>query len=160
LTFPFFPICKPGVLRLQFEAISSLGYSENVPLDQNQNVPIGLLVQRCPRTKSSRHNVKDKDIEQLAVEAFKASKKGITFMDVMKKFGISKKRAQRKLKNCYDNETFPSEESILFAPERHKPQLYYHNKRKIETVFHSYYFCICILFHIFHMEAEPACYRC
>jgi len=35
--------------------------------------------------------------------------------------------------------------------------------RKIETVFHSYYFCIRILFHIFHigdnMDGEPACYR-
>jgi hypothetical protein len=97
----------------------------NVPLDSDQNVPLGLLVQYYPGTPPSRHNIKTNDIKQLAVEVFKSSKKGITFKEVMEGFGISKKRAQRKLKDCCDNMSYPSGERVLFAPEKHKPQQYY-----------------------------------
>jgi hypothetical protein len=96
----------------------------NVPIDSNQNVPLGLLGQCGANTMRSRRKIKSKEVEQLAVEIFNNSKKGITYKDIMT-LGASKKRAQRKLKLCCENGYFPSEKKILFAPEKHRPQQYY-----------------------------------
>jgi hypothetical protein len=91
---------------------------KSVPVKLDQIVPIGLLDQQ-------RKNISSKEIEDLAVEKFRKSKKGITFLDVREKFRINKKRAQRKLKNCCEKDPFPSEKKVLFTPEKHKPQQYY-----------------------------------
>jgi hypothetical protein len=103
-----------------------LGYSTvSAPLDSNQNVPLGLLPRSNSTHLPSRRSIKSKDVENLAIEIFRRSKKGITFGNVIEVFGVSKKRAQRKLKDCSQNDGFPSEKRVLFAPERHKPQHYY-----------------------------------
>jgi hypothetical protein len=74
---------------------------KNVPVESVQIVPIGLLAQ-C------RKNISSKEIEDLAVERFRKSKKGITFLDIREKFGINKKRAQRKLSYCCESDPFRS----------------------------------------------------
>ena len=79
---------------------------KSVPVKLDQIVPIGLLDQQ-------RKNISSKEIEDLAVEKFRKSKKGITFLDVREKFRINKKRAQRKLKNCCEKDPFPSEKKVL-----------------------------------------------
>ena len=79
---------------------------KNVPVESVQIVPIGLFAQ-C------RKNISSKKIEALAIETFKKSKKGITFVDLREKFGISKRRARRKLKGCCEKDPFPSEKKVL-----------------------------------------------
>lgn len=96
-----------------------MGHSDgNVPVDSDQNVPLGLLVQHCPGTLPSRRDIKTKDIEQLAIEVFKNRKKGITFKEMMGRFGVSEMQSQSRLKRCCQS-------GVLFAPEKHKPQQYY-----------------------------------
>jgi hypothetical protein len=96
--------------------------SDNVPISSNRNVPIELIDPLLP----IRWNIKSKVVQDLAVEKFTKSKEGITFTDLRDKFGISKPRAQRKLKSCY-------ERKVLFAPARHKPQQYYPKCLKAEV---------------------------
>jgi hypothetical protein len=76
--------------------VNYLESSENVPIHSEQNVPFGLLVPCLPR----RNNIRNKEVEHLAVKKFTECKKGITFKDLILKFGISKKQSQRKLKEC------------------------------------------------------------
>ena len=100
---------------------------KNVPVESVQIVPIGLFAQ-C------RKNISSKKIEALAIEKFKKSKKGITFVDLREKFGISKRRAQRKLKNCCEKDPFLSKKKVLFTPEKHKPQRYYPKCLKADVI--------------------------
>src|SRR5437867_8725731 len=100
---------------------------KSVPVELDQIVRIGLLDQR-------RKNISSKEIEDLAVERFRKSKKGITFVDLREKFGISKRRAQRKLKGCCEKDPFPSEKKVLFTPEKHKPQRYYPKCLKADVI--------------------------
>jgi hypothetical protein len=100
---------------------------KSVPVELDQIVRIGLLDQR-------RKNISSKEIEDLALEKFKKSKKGITFLDLREKFGINKKQAQRKLKNCCEKDPFPSEKKVLFTPEKHKPQRYYPKCLKTDVI--------------------------
>jgi hypothetical protein len=101
--------------------------SENVPIDSEQNVPFGLLVPRLPR----RNNIRNKDVEHLAVVKFTKCKKGITFEDLTLKFGISKKQSQRKLKEC-------RKRKALFTPEKHKPQEFYPTSLKADVIEYLY----------------------
>lgn len=48
---------------------------------------------------SHQRRITAKDIEELAADAFDKSKRWITFEDVRNEFGVSKQKAQRKLKN-------------------------------------------------------------
>ena len=105
----------------------------NVPLGSNRNVPLDLLVPCSSPIRPSRSNIKSKEVEQLATEKFNGSKKGITFRDMTEVFHVPKKRAQRKLKNCCETESFPSKEKILFAPEKRRPQQYYPKCLKAEV---------------------------
>jgi hypothetical protein len=100
---------------------------KSVPVELDQIVPVGLLDHRGK-------NISSKEIKNLAVEKFKKSKKGITFVDLREKFGINKSRAQRKLKNCCEKDRFPSEKKVLFAPENHKPQRYYPKCLKADVI--------------------------
>jgi hypothetical protein len=100
---------------------------KSVPVELDQIVPIDLLDQR-------RKNISSKKIEDLAVERFRKSKKGITFLDIREKFGINKRRAQRKLKNCCERVPFPSKKKVLFTPEKHKPQRYYPKCLKTDVI--------------------------
>jgi hypothetical protein len=69
-----------------------------------------------------------KDIEELAVEAFDKGKRWITFEDVRDHFGISKQKAQRKLKS-YNG-------IVVFAPGNYKPKRYYPAKMKAKVMEH------------------------
>jgi hypothetical protein len=95
--------------------------SDNVPIEPYHNVPIELLVPLRP----PRRNITSKEIEDLAPEKFKNTKEGIGFRDLTDKFGVSKQRAQRKLKVCCENHYFGSKKKVLFTPEQRKPQRYY-----------------------------------
>ena len=101
--------------------------SENVPIDSEQNVPFGLLVPCLPR----RNNIRNKEVEHLAVKKFTQCKKGITFVDLITKFGISKKQSQRKLKECRKCKA-------LFTPEKHKPQEFYPDSLRADVIAHLY----------------------
>jgi hypothetical protein len=97
--------------------------SENVPIDSEQNVPFGLLVPCVAR----RNNIRNKEVEHLAVVKFTECKKGITFEDLTLKFGISKKQSQRKLKEC-------RKRKALFTPEKHKPQEFYPTSLRADVI--------------------------
>jgi hypothetical protein len=96
---------------------------KSVPVELDQIVPVSLLDHRGK-------NISSKEIEDLAVEKFKKSKKGITFLDLIAKFGISKRSAQRKLKDC-------RKRGILFSPEKHKPQKFYPICLRAEVTEHT-----------------------
>jgi hypothetical protein len=97
---------------------------KSVPVELDQIVPVSLLDHRGK-------NISSKEIEDLAVEKFKKSKKGITFLDLISKFSISKRSAQRKLKDC-------RKRGILFTPEKHKPQKFYPICLRAEVTEHFY----------------------
>ena len=105
---------KEGAIKKR--ATSSLDNSENnVPIDSQEDVLIATSV----RSRCLRHSViTSKDVQALAIKKFKGSKKGITFNDLIAQFSISKRSAQRKLKDC-------RKRGILFSPEKHKPQKFY-----------------------------------
>jgi hypothetical protein len=100
---------------------------ENVPIHSEQNVPFGLLVPCLPR----RNNIRNKEVEHLAIVKFTECKKGITFEDLTLKFGISKKQSQRKLKEC-------RKRKALFTPEKHKPQAFYPTSLRADVIEYLY----------------------
>ncbi len=101
--------------------------SENVPIDDSQNVPLDLLVPCLPR----RNNIRNKEVEHFAVRKFTECKKGITFQDLTLKFGISKNQSQRKLKEC-------RKRKALFTPEKHKPQEFYPTSLRADVIEYLY----------------------
>ncbi|MDQ6667513.1 MAG: hypothetical protein M3Y53_04705, partial [Thermoproteota archaeon] len=103
--------------------------SDNVPIDAQQNVPIELLA----RLQVRRVRISSKAIQDLAVEKFEKCKEGMTFRDLRDTFGITQRRAQRKLKNLCENDSFRSEKKVLFVPEQRKPQQYYPKCLKAEV---------------------------
>lgn len=118
---------KEGVIEKRIT--SSLDNSENnVPVDPQEDVPIAASV----RSRRLSHSViTSKDVKALAFKEFKGSKKGITFNDLITKFEISKKRAQRKLKDCHKG-------GILFTPEKRKPQKFYPTCLRAEVIEYLY----------------------
>jgi len=118
---------KEGVIEKR--ATSSLDNSENnVPVDPQEDVPIATSV----RSRRLSHSViTSKDVQALAFKEFKGSKKGLTFNDLITKFEISKKRAQRKLKDCHKG-------GILFTPEKRKPQKFYPTCLRAEVIEYLY----------------------
>jgi len=72
--------------------------------------------------------IQSKDLENLAIGKYKINKKGITFIDLIKKFGVSKNKAQRKLKNG-------KKSGLLFTLDnRSKPQQYFPSCIKAEII--------------------------
>jgi hypothetical protein len=86
---------------------------QNVLIKSVDNVPVAELVH-------SRNNITSDEIRNLSIEIFNQSKQGTTFNDLVSKYNITKRRAQRKLKEC-------CRRKVLFVPEfeNHKPQRYY-----------------------------------
>jgi hypothetical protein len=118
---------KEGVIEKR--ATSSLDNSENnVQIDSQEDVPIAISV----RSRCLRHSViTSKDVQALAIKKFKGSKKGITFNDLIAQFSISKRSAQRKLKDC-------RKYGLLFSPEKHKPQEFYPTCFRAEVIEYLY----------------------
>jgi hypothetical protein len=118
---------KEGVIEKRIT--SSLDNSENnVPVDHQEDVPIATSVRSI---RLSHSVITSKDVQALAFKEFKGSKKGITFNDLITKFEISKKRAQRKLKDCHKG-------GILFTPEKRKPQKFYPTCLRAEVIEYLY----------------------
>jgi hypothetical protein len=114
---------KEGTIKKR--ATSSLDNSENnVPIDSQEDVLIATSV----RSRPLRHSViTSKDVQALAIKKFKGRKKGITFNDLIAQFSISKRSAQRKLKDC-------RKRGILFSLEKHKPQEFYPTCSRAEVI--------------------------
>jgi hypothetical protein len=90
--------------------------SVNVPIKKNRNAPLGLLGQQYHRKRKYR---KSTDVEELAMEKYKQTGKGITFADLLNKGLVKRKsHAQNTLKRCLQR-------GVLFTLENHKPQQYY-----------------------------------
>jgi len=85
------------------------------------------------RLQGRRVRISSKAIQDLAVEKFKKCKEGMTFRDLRDTFGITQRRAQRKLKNLCENYSFRSEKKVIFVPEQRKPQQYYPKCLKAEV---------------------------
>jgi hypothetical protein len=95
---------------------------ENAPIGSVVNVPVGESVHR-------RKNITSQEIRKLSAERFNQFKHGTTFNDLISTFNITKKRAQRKLKNCCTLK-------VLFVPEfeNHKPQRYYPSSLRADVL--------------------------
>lgn len=90
--------------------------SINVPVEKNRNAPLALLGQQ---NQGKRRYTKSTDIEELAIEKYKQTGKGITFADLLNKGLVKhKSHAQNTLKRCLQR-------GVLFTPENYKPQQYY-----------------------------------
>ena len=99
--------------------------SKIVPIQSEHIVPNEQLVHILP----FRKRISKTEIERLAVEKYKRCGKGITFMDIVNKFGCSKTKAQRILKDCCSKRVHNAGSRpapILFRLlKRTKPQQYF-----------------------------------
>lgn len=99
--------------------------SKNVPIRSEHIVPNEQLVHISP----SRKRISKTEIERLAIEKYKRCGKGLSFSDIVNKFGSSKTKAQRILKDCCYKRLDTAgcrPTAILFRlPKRTKPQLYF-----------------------------------
>jgi hypothetical protein len=95
---------------------------QNVPLESSKNVLVAKSVH-------SHSNIPSDEIQDLSVDQFARSRNGVTFNDLIARYNISKKRAQRKLKEC-------CRQRLLFVPESedHKPQRYYPTCLKADVI--------------------------
>src|SRR4051812_37582444 len=79
---------------------------KNVPLSLLKNVPNGDLA----HTSKQRKYVKGHQVKELAEKRYSENGMGITFEDIRARFGVSKSKAQRKLKHFVG-------ERLLFTAE-------------------------------------------
>lgn len=99
--------------------------TDNVPIQNDAIVPTDELghtfmyPKRIPKMK----------VEELAIKKYRTCVKGIDFSDVVTKFGCSKTKAQRILKDCCQRrmgKDLTLHTPILFrSPRRTSPQQYY-----------------------------------
>ena len=105
---------------------NNLSKIENRPIDVFENRPIEQLDHGYGPGKCIPPDL----LEELAVEIFKKNGKGITIKDVIKRFRIHKKKAQRRLKNAIKGKE--DKQGILFTLDRKSPQQYYPTILKAE----------------------------
>ena len=112
---------------------NNLPLAKNRPIDVIENRLIGQLVHSYGRGK----NIRDNELEDLALKIYLTNGRGITFSDIVKVFGCSKPKAQLRLKNACKEKIDKNgkKSSLLFTldNERTHPQQYYPscNKAKI-----------------------------
>ena len=94
-------------------------HNQNDPNAINQNRPIDNLDHSYRTGKWIPDNL----LEELALEMYKKHGKGITIKDVMQRFNIHKKKAQRRLKNAIKEKE--DKQGILFTLDRKSPQQYF-----------------------------------
>jgi hypothetical protein len=103
----------------------NLPLAENRPIDVLENRPSKQLVHSYGRGK----RIPDRELQELALKKYEINGRGITFTDVINKFGCSKPKAQRKLKNAYikKGDKKGKKGTILFTldNERTIPQQYF-----------------------------------
>ena len=77
------------------------------------------------------------DLENLAVEKYHKNGKGITFVDLIERFGCSKDKAQRRLKNaCIEHVKDGKKSSVLFRLDNNRtiPQQYFPSSIKAKVI--------------------------
>ena len=97
--------------------------SKNVPIRSGRIVPKDELA----RTSILSKRISKKKIEELAIQKYRTCGQGIDFVDVMK-FGCSKTKAQRILKDCSQQRIGHGSGHAPFlfrSPKRTSPQRYY-----------------------------------
>jgi hypothetical protein len=75
---------------------------ESVPLGREGNVP---LVQ-VGHALSLHGNLRKQSIEQYAIQKYRATGNGITFVDIEHSFSVKKSKAQRSLKHFHRRRVF------------------------------------------------------
>jgi hypothetical protein len=122
--------------------INNLSKVESRPIDVIENRPIEQLV----RSHQLKKRISGNELQEFAKKKYLINGQGITFPNLIKEFGCSKKQAQRRLKNgCKEKiDKDGKKSSILFTldNERTIPQQYFpsciratiiENKRKREN---------------------------
>lgn len=113
----------------------------NVPINKNNNVPILELVHSIP----TRKRTSKKNVEDIAVDKWNNCGEGIDYKDLIKKFGLSKPKAQRILKDSCNKRIDKAGEKrpqILFRADpmvfptlkRTNPQKYFPNCIKADII--------------------------
>ena len=107
---------------------------KNIPIGSSRNIPL-VSIEHCRRKgigsdggNRRRRYTKAEEINELSVDKYIRSHKGITYNDLIRA-GIAshKLQAQLALKRC-------KKKDILFTPENHKPQHYYPSSLKSEIL--------------------------
>ena len=93
--------------------------SRDIPIQYESSTPLGTLGPIIPRSTA----VRSESIKRFAISLFDSSKTGITVSLLKKEFHINKEHARRIIKRCCNND-------VLFAPENHKPQIYFPVERR------------------------------
>lgn len=102
--------------------------NQNVPIGSDQNAPLLLLGPYYSRHKPKRRYTKAQKIEELAIDRYKSTRKGITYQDLIRSgLSHSQKHAQNALKRSL-------QKCIIFTIEQHKPQQYYATCIKSEII--------------------------
>jgi hypothetical protein len=100
-------------------------FKRNAPITTGENVPLSELGHSSCRR---REYIRKRKIEELAIEKYKTTGKGIAFTDVTREFTCSKK-AQRILKDCCNeaiSKTGYRSQPLLFRSfNRTSPQQYF-----------------------------------
>ena len=105
--------------------------SKNVPIRSGRIVPKDELA----RTSILSKRISKKKIEELAIQKYRTCGQGIDFVDVMK-FGCSKTKAQRILKDCCQRSIGHGSGHAPFlfrSPKRTSPQRYYPSVRELTS---------------------------
>ena len=105
-------------------------HNKNQPTQGKENRPFDELDHRYGPCKSIPDNL----LEDLALENYRKNGKGTTIKDVMHRFGIHKKKAQRRLK--YAIKEKEDKQEILFTLDRKSPQQYYPTRLKPQIIEH------------------------
>jgi hypothetical protein len=106
--------------------------SKNVPIRSGRIVPNDELA----RTSILSKRISKKKIEELAIQKYRTCGQGIDFVDVMK-FGCSKTKAQRILKDCCQQRIGHGSGHAPFlfrSPKRISPQRYYPSVRRADIL--------------------------
>ena len=111
------------ILKASLAIRTSKEVPENEPIDNCQNIPLGVLGQyerdRCNKGVLRRRYTKVKCIEDLGINKYRQNGRGICFKDLLSNsLAKHKKQAQATLKYCLSA-------NVLFTPYNRKPQQYY-----------------------------------
>ena len=109
---------------------------KNVPLPLLKSAPNGELV----HSNKHRRYVKRHQVKELAEKRYVENGMGITFEDIMARFGVSKPKAQRKLKHfvgerlLFTAEDIKKEGIAIKGIKRERPQRYYLTELKTRII--------------------------
>jgi hypothetical protein len=109
---------------------------KNVTLPSRKSVPNEHLAHGC----GQRKYVKKAQVKELSKNSYAENGMGITFEDIMVRFGVSKPKAQRKLKHflrdglLFTAEDLAKEGISIPGIKRENPQRYYLTELKTKII--------------------------